>query len=263
MDLALHVVLLLGAVGLLAGFIDSIAGGGGLITLPALLAVGLPPQMALGSNKLQGSLGTFSASLTFLRSGELSLRDMAMPASVALVSAGLGTLAVQALDPGFLSALIPLLLVAIAIYFVMAPQAGVVETRARIGAQAFLWSVVPLIGFYDGFFGPGTGSFFAIGYVALLGHTLRQATAKTKLLNFASNIAALSVFALGGNVGWLAGLAMGAGQLVGARLGSQLVIRRGAGLVRPLLVIMSLALTARLLFVGDASALAQMLGWME
>jgi hypothetical protein len=145
----------------------------------------------------------------------------------------------------------------------MAPQAGVVETRARIGAPAFLWGVVPLIGFYDGFFGPGTGSFFAIGYVALLGHTLRQATAKTKLLNFASNIAALSVFALGGNVGWLAGLAMGAGQLVGARLGSQLVIRRGAGLVRPLLVIMSLALTARLLFVGDASALAHMLGWME
>jgi len=263
MDLAPHVLALLAVTGLVAGFIDSIAGGGGLITLPALLAAGLPPQLALGSNKLQGSFGTFSASLTFLRGGEVSLREMALPFGVTFAAAGLGTLAVQALDPGFLAGMIPFLLVAIAVYFVLAPQAGTMDTRARIGPHAFVWGIVPVIGFYDGFFGPGTGSFFAICFVALLGHNLRRATAKTKLLNFASNIASLCFFVLGGNVAWAAGLVMGAGQLVGAWLGSRLVIRRGAGLVRPLLVFMSLALTARLLFVGDASALAQMLGWMR
>jgi uncharacterized membrane protein YfcA len=262
LDLSVHVIGFLALVGLCAGFVDSIAGGGGLLTVPALLSVGLPPQIALGSNKLQGSFGTFSASLNFIRRGEVGMREMAWPFATTFAGAALGTIAVQALDPRFLADLIPFLLVGIAIYFVLAPKAGEIDTHARISPCAFVLGVAPVIGFYDGFFGPGTGSFFAIAFVALLGHNLRRATAETKVLNFASNLASLAFFVIGGNVAWVPGLAMGAGQLVGARLGSGLVIRRGAGLVRPVLVIVSLALTARLLFVGEASALARMLGWM-
>jgi hypothetical protein len=120
---------------------------------------------------------------------------------------------------------------------------------------AFTLSAAPAIGFYDGFFGPGTGSFFAIALVALLGYNLTKATAHTKLLNLTSNIASLLAFLLGGKIVWSAGLVMAAGQFFGARLGSHLVLTRGAGLVRPLLVVMSLAITARLVAADTGSGL--------
>jgi uncharacterized membrane protein YfcA len=245
--LAPELLALLVGVALVAGCIDAIAGGGGLLTLPALLWAGLPPVEALATNKLQGSFGTASATLRFLRHGAIDLRALGPAALLAFAGSASGSWLVGRIDPGALAHLLPALLVAFALYFLFSPRVGDLPSRRRLGLPAFSLLAGGGVGFYDGFFGPGTGSFFALAFVALLGSDLRQATAGSKLLNFASNLAALLVFALGGHVAWAIGLAMAAGQWIGAWLGAHLVIRHGTRLVRPLLVAVSVLLSIRLL----------------
>ncbi len=230
-----------------AGCIDAIAGGGGLLALPALLWAGLPPLEALATNKLQGSFGTASATLRFLRHGAIDLRALGPAAAWTFAGSAAGSWLVGRVDTTALARLLPILLVAFALYFLFSPRAGDLPSRQRLGLAAFGLLVGAAVGFYDGFFGPGTGSLFAVAFVALLGYDLRRATAGTKLLNFASNLAALLVFALGGHVVWSVGLAMAIGQWAGAWVGAHLVIRHGARLVRPLLVAVSLLLSLRLL----------------
>lgn len=245
-----EVIVILMAVSLVAGFIDAIAGGGGMLTIPALLAAGLPTTAALATNKLQSSFGSFSASLNFIRKGYVSLQEIWLAMAFTFVGAALGAILVQSLDPGFLRALIPVLLIASAAYFIFSPQVGDMEGHRRIGYPAFGALIGTGIGFYDGFFGPGTGSFFAIAYVTLLGFPLTKATAHTKMLNLTSNLASLLFFIVGGKVVWTVGLAMAAGQFIGGRLGSQVVIGRGATVIKPVLVTVSLIMTAKLLFDG-------------
>lgn len=242
-----EVLLLLFAIATLAGFVDAIAGGGGLLCIPALLWAGLPPLQALGTNKLQASFGSFAASLHFLRRGEIQLRPLLGSLLLTLLGSGLGTLSVQSIDPSVLQQLLPLLLIGFALYFLVSPRVGDIDSRQRIGLPLFGLSAGFGIGFYDGFFGPGTGSFFALAAVALLGYNLRRATAQAKLLNFASNLASLLAFILAGQVVWLVGLSMGLGQLLGAWLGAHMVLRHGAALIRPLLVVVSTAMAIRLL----------------
>jgi uncharacterized membrane protein YfcA len=231
----------------LAGFVDAIAGGGGLLALPALLWAGLPPLQALATNKLQGSFGTFTATLHHLRHGELRLGSLWPTVVLTFLGAAAGTLSVQYLSSALLEQLIPLLLIGFAGYFLFSPRVGDADAQQRIGLPAFGVLIGFGVGFYDGFFGPGTGSFFALGFVLLLGWNLRRATGGTKLLNFTSNIASLLFFALGGHVLWSLGLAMGLAQVAGAWLGSHLVIRHGSRIVRPLLVAVCLALSLKLL----------------
>lgn len=256
-----EILMLLFFVAMVAGFIDSMAGGGGLIVIPALLAAGLPPAATLATNKLQACFGSFSAAFHFFRSGELDLRRL-WPWFVASVAAsGLGSLLVLQIDPSFLRIVLPVLLVAMAFYFWFFPGVGAVDARQRLSVLAFGLTAVPLIAFYDGFFGPGTGSFFALAFVGLMGFNLRRATAHAKLVNFGSNLGSLMVFIAGGKVVWTIGLVMGAGQYLGARLGAGLVIKRGAALVRPMLVLICLATTAKLLFDEYGSAVAAV--WMN
>ncbi|MES9857148.1 MAG: TSUP family transporter [Sedimenticola sp.] len=246
-----ELLLLLFSVGLIAGMVDAIAGGGGLIALPTLLSIGLPPAQALATNKLQGSFGTFSSSLYFIRSGLVDLSRAKFLIGCTFVGSALGTLLVQRIDPSFLNSVIPLLLIAIALYFWLSP--GISDERAvkRIGENLFALTVGFGAGFYDGFFGPGAGAFFAVGFVSLLGYGLTQATAHTKVLNFTSNIASLLFFILGGQVIWSLGLTMGCGQLIGGRLGAKLVIRKGARLIRPLIVSVTIIISLKLLLSGE------------
>jgi len=239
-------VFLLTGVGAAAGFVDAIAGGGGLLALPTLLAVGLDPAQALATNKLQGSFGTLSSTLHFVRKGEVQLSKLSPAIFFTFMGATAGTIAVQSLQPDELGRIVPWLLIAFAAYFLFSPRVGNLDAHQRIGSIAFAVLVGSVLGFYDGFFGPGTGTFFAVACVALLGYNLRRATATTKVLNFTSNIASLLFFALGGKVVWVAGLCMGLGQAAGAWLGAHLVLRHGAALVRPMLVTVSLAITLSL-----------------
>jgi len=235
------------AVATLAGAVDAIAGGGGLITLPALLWAGLPPVQALATNKLQGSFGTLSASLHFLARGHVLHRQLG-PLVLATFSGALaGALMVQHLDNDLLRRVIPLLLILFALYFLFSPRISDEDASARMSLSWFSLALCFPIGFYDGFFGPGTGSFFVMAIVALLGYNLTRATATTKVLNLTSNLSALLCFALGGHVVWQLGVLLGLGQAAGAWLGAHLAIRHGAAVIRPVLVLISMAVSIKLL----------------
>ncbi|MFA6046675.1 MAG: TSUP family transporter [Phycisphaerales bacterium] len=235
------------SVALVAGCIDAIAGGGGLLSVPALFAAGLPPAMVLGTNKVQGTAGSLSASIHFVRAGAVDFRRFWPAFVAALVGGVLGAYALQLVDPSVLRRIIPWMLIAIALYMLLAKRAGEVERHSRVTLPIFALTVALLVGAYDGFFGPGAGTFYALGCVALLGLTLPVATAHSKVLNFASNIASLTFFVLAGKVLWVPGLTMAAGQFLGAQVGARLVIRGGARLVRVLLVVMSILLAAKLI----------------
>lgn len=228
-----------------AGFVDTVAGGGGLITLPMLLLAQVPPVHALATNKLQGCFGTLTSSYAMLRRRLVRWHQVRWLFVASLFGAALGTLAVQHVHAQALDVAIPVVLIGIGLYFLLAPGAGDVEGHPRIGAAVYRSGVVPAIGFYDGFFGPGTGSFFSLAGVSLRGQSLVTATANAKLLNFASNVASLAVFIIGGKVLWLAGGVMVVGQVIGAWLGSHAMVRGGARLIRPLIVVMCTAMVLR------------------
>jgi uncharacterized membrane protein YfcA len=236
------------AVGLTAGFVDSVAGGGGLISLPVLLALGMEPKLALGTNKLQGACGSASATWHYVHAGAMRLRDCATGFWLTLAGSVVGALAVQQLDPALLRRLIPVLLMVIALVVWLRPQLGEQETPPRLPVGAFYWIAGLGLGFYDGFFGPGTGNFWAMAFVFGLGFNLTRATAHTKAMNFASNIGSLTFFALAGQVSLLPGITMGLGQLLGARLGARMVVTRGTAFIRPVFLSVVSCLTAKLLY---------------
>jgi uncharacterized membrane protein YfcA len=233
--------------GLAAGFVDSIAGGGGLLSLPSLLLAGLDPVSALATNKLQGSFGTAAATHTFWRKGLLKPQDHMAEIVIVFVGGALGVASVAYAPVKFLQAALPVLLIAIAVYFALSPKLRNEQGKARFGLGIFSFALAPLIGFYDGIFGPGTGSFFMLALVSLFGFGIVQATARTKLLNFTSNFAALIMFALGGKVVWVIGLTMGVAQLLGGWIGAHVAIANGAKVIRPLLVLMCIAMAVKLL----------------
>jgi uncharacterized membrane protein YfcA len=239
---------LLFAAGLVAGLIDAMAGGGGLITIPVLLGLGMPPQTALGTNKLQGTFGSGSAMLHFVRAGVVDLRACGAGMVWTATGAGLGTLAVQRLDPAFLRAVIPLLLIAMALIMLFSPSLGMADVRERMGRRTFFLVFGLSIGFYDGFFGPGTGTFWAMAFVLVLGFNLTRATAYTKVMNFTSNLVSLGFFFAGGFVSLPEGIVMGLGQFAGARIGSRLVITRGSRFIRPVFIAVVVAISAKLLW---------------
>ncbi|WP_456412211.1 TSUP family transporter [Thiolapillus sp.] len=235
------------AVAAVAGLVDAIAGGGGLLTLPALLWAGLPPVQALATNKLQGSFGTLSASIHYVRKTDILQHKLWPLVGATFLGAASGTLMVQYLPDELLREVIPLLLVLFSLYFLFSPRVSDEDAAQRLPLGWFALALCFPIGFYDGFFGPGTGSFFVLAVVALLGHNLTHATGVTKILNLTSNLAALLFFALGGHVLWELGLLLGLAQAGGAWLGAHLAVRHGAVVIRPLLVIISLAVSLKLL----------------
>ena len=234
-------------VALVTGFIDAIAGGGGLIMMPALLSVGVPPVNALATNKLQSMFGTATACFNYWRKGLVDWRANMLTIALVAIGAGGGALMVQSIDTRALSLIIPLLLMAVAIYVIASPRMSDEDAHQRISASGYS-AVGGAIGAYDGFFGPGAGSFYTTSLVALRGLGLTRATALTKLFNLTSNVASVILFAIGGKMFWLLGLCMAAGAMAGGWIGSHTAMRFGARLIRPLLVILSLALTGRLLW---------------
>jgi uncharacterized membrane protein YfcA len=242
-----HLALLFGT-GLVAGFVDSIAGGGGLITLPVLLNLGIDPKLALGTNKLQATFGSGSATVHFVRAGTVTLRECKRGFVVTFIGAALGTLLVQLLPRDFLAHAIPVLLVVVAVYALLKPDLGANDAPPRLSRPWFDVSFGLLLGFYDGFFGPGTGTFWAMAFVLGLGFNLTRATGSTKVMNFASNLSSLLFFLPGRNVLLIPGLTMGLGQLLGARIGSHLVVAKGTRFIRPIFISMVLAITAKLLY---------------
>jgi uncharacterized membrane protein YfcA len=241
-------ILLLFTAGLGAGFVDAVAGGGGLITVPVLLGVGLPPQLALGTNKLQAACGTSLAVFNYTRAHLIEWRSMRLVVAVTFAASVLGTLAVTCIDPVLVRRLIPWMLLAVGVYTLASPNLGSQKRPARIGLSQFALCMGCSLGFYDGFFGPGAGSFWTMAFVLLLGLDLRHATARTKAVNLASNLGSLAVFTLAGKVRPDIGLVMIVGQLIGARLGSRMVIARGTRFIRVIFITVVFALTLKLMW---------------
>jgi len=229
-----------------AGFVDAIAGGGGILVMPALLWAGVPPIVAIGTNKLQSVFGTSLALGNYWRSGLVDWRGAWPLAMLAFIGALLGALTIQAVDPHLLPLIVPLFLVATAVYVLLSPRMSDEDAHHRLGPRGYA-PVASAIGFYDGFFGPGAGSFYTTSLVGLRGYGLTRATAMAKFLNLSSAAASLLMFALGGHIFWFLGLCMAAGAMIGGWMGSHSALRFGAALIRPLLVITSLALTAKLI----------------
>jgi len=239
---------LLFATGLAAGFVDSIAGGGGLITLPVLLGLGFSPQAALGTNKLQATFGSASAAWHYAEAGTVDWRDCTRGFALTFVGAAVGAFWVQQLDAAILKRIIPVLIAAVALYALLKPQMGEKDLHPRMQRSWFDVLFGFGLGLYDGFFGPGTGMFWTMAFVLGMGFNLTRATGYTKVMNFASNLSSLAIFLIGGQVLFVAGLTMGVGQLLGARLGSRMVVKRGAKFIRPVFISVALAITAKLLY---------------
>ncbi|AQS37001.1 putative permease [Shewanella psychrophila] len=246
-ELSYELIALLFGVAMLAGFIDAIAGGGGLITIPALMWAGLPPTAALATNKLQACGGSFFASLYFVRKGMVKLTEMKLAIACAFVGAALGTIAVQMIDTAFLETLLPFLILGIGGYFLFSKKISEEDRHQVVTPVMFGFTAAFGVGLYDGFFGPGTGSFFALAFVSLAGFGLAKATAHAKVLNFSTNIASLIFFAIGGKVFWILGGIMLVGQAIGATLGSRMVVTKGTKIIKPLVVTMSIAMSVKLL----------------
>ena len=226
MELEIWIFVLLFFVAFFSGFIDAIAGGGGLIAIPALIAVGIPEHMALATNKLQATFGSFTAAANFTHKKMVNFNSLWQGIVWTFVGAVCGTWSVLLLDATVIKYLIPICLVSILIYTIFSPQLGQIDKEKRM-SQGLFYAIFGLaIGFYDGFIGPGTGSFWMFAFASLLGLNLKSAVANTKILNFVSNIVSLAVFIGGGQILWLLGIVMGFGQMFGAYFGSHMVIKK-------------------------------------
>jgi len=251
-DVGLADVLLLCAFALLAGAVDAVVGGGGLVQLPALLVI-LPqaPVVALlGTNKLASIVGTSSAAATYLRRTSVDRRTAASMALTAFAGSAGGALLASRVRSDVLLPVVLVVLVAVFVYTLRRPALGEAERlRLTSGVQrAVALSGGAAIGFYDGLAGPGTGSFLVFLLVGAVGLSFLHASATAKVVNTATNLAALIVFAWGGNVLWAVGAAMAVSNLVGAQLGARLAIRHGSTLVRRVFLVVTSVLIARLAY---------------
>jgi uncharacterized membrane protein YfcA len=239
-----YVILFIAA--FLASLIDSIAGGGGLLTTPAMLLVGISPLNTLATNKFQSCFGTFTSTYNYYKNGLLTEPKRFLYFFLSFGGSMIGTYLVSRISNELLESIIPILLISAAVFFILNRGPS---TSNKSSSLLFIFNVIViLIGFYDGFFGPGTGSFFVLAFVIIKGISIMEATAITKLLNFASNFAAFLIFALKGYIIWELGLIMAVAQIGGANLGSRFAISNGEKVVRPVLVIVSILLSIRILF---------------
>ncbi|MCL4227677.1 MAG: TSUP family transporter [Myxococcales bacterium] len=244
MELGLVATLALSGVALVAGLLDGIAGGGGLLTLPALLHAGLPADLALGTNKGQSVFGSGAALLRFARAGQLAPRRSVTSFAAGFLGAAAGALVVSQVDKAALRPIVIALLFAAAFLIVLPRRTGAAAPRRPLTIAVTL---ALAIGFYDGFFGPGTGTLLIVGYMWLLAETPAVASANAKVVNFASNLASVLAFAATGLVVWSVSLPMAAGQFVGGTLGARIVLSRGSNVVRAVAVTVALAMVATLL----------------
>jgi len=248
MDFAIEILVLLFVVALIAGWVDAVAGGGGLITVPVMLLIGVPPAAAIATNKLQGSFGTFSAALYFVRQGAISVSQNTFSMLTVCFGSVFGGWLLTKTSPDYLNFLVPVLLILTGVYFLFFATNLDDGRVPQISARTYNLSAAPVLGCYDGFFGPGTGSFMATSFVTLRGFPIRKATAHAKLLNTVSNLSALVFFVFFGQIFWSIGAIMICGQLIGATLGARTALHAGAKIIRPVIVIVCFAMSARALW---------------
>ncbi|OEC34167.1 hypothetical protein SAMN05216600_12079 [Pseudomonas cuatrocienegasensis] len=241
-------LLILALVAFAAGFIDAVAGGGGLLTIPALLTAGLPPHLVLGTNKLSSTFGAAAASFTFYRRKLFHPRQWLNALLGTAIGAFIGAIAAQWMPAEWLNLLLPVAVFACGLYllFGRTPEAPV-NADAPI-ARRRQWPQGLGLGFYDGVAGPGTGAFWTVSTLLLYPLDLVRASGVARTMNFVSNACALSIFIASGQVDWILGLCMGSSLMVGAFIGARTAISGGSRFIRPVFICVVLAITARLVW---------------
>jgi len=237
-QITIELLSMLFIVAVVAGLLDTLAGGGGLISVPALILSGVGPLAALGTNKLQGSMGTATATFIMLKSKRVKWHEVKEVMAFAFAGAIIGAIAIQFIDSSILSYVIPIVISFIGVYFLLSPTPTEQQTKPKISERRYKGIIIPTIGCYDGFFGPGTGSFFTLAGVSLRGHGIINSTAIAKTLNFSTNIASLIIFLIAGKIVWTIGLIMMLGQIIGAWLGAHCLFSINPKYLRILVVIM-------------------------
>ena len=240
-NFSIEILTFLFFVGVVAGFLDTLVGGGGLLAVPALLLSGIPPIYVLGTNKFQGSMGTGIATFLLFRKKKLDWNSVKNLMFASFIGSIVGGVIIQFVDTQFLSFVIPIVLVFIAIYFIISPKPKSTVGNSKPNKKFELFAV-PVVGFYDGMFGPGAGSFFAMTGVMLKKLEIIQATILAKPLNFASNIAGFIVFFSFGHIAFLIGLLMMMGQMIGAFFGTHYLLKANPLIIRLLIVIISISM---------------------
>lgn len=231
-----------------AGAVDAVGGGGGLVTVPALLAAGLPPHLALGTNKGQSVFGSGAALSRYAHAGLVDREAARFAFPLAIAGSAAGVFLSLAIRPEVLRPIVlVLLVVAGVVVLVVRPPAERDRQEIPRRRAAVIWAAAALgLGAYDGFFGPGTGTFLILVLVTLLHRPLSRATADAKVVNFGSNVAAVAVFASRGAVLWKVALPMAGAQLVGGFLGAHLAVRRGDRFIRGVVVMVVIALVVKI-----------------
>ncbi|EMA6343761.1 TSUP family transporter [Bacillus cytotoxicus] len=245
-ELSLQVIVLLVAFGFLASFIDSVVGGGGLISLPALMFVGLPPASAIATNKLASTMGAFTSTIYFIRSKKVDFRIVGKLIPLTIMGAIAGALVVKFIPPDILRPLVLVMLVFIAIYIIVKKNWGSVSTYKKMtkGKALMFYFAILMIGFYDGFFGPGTGSFLIFAFL-LIGLDFIRAAASGKVLNFVSNIVSFITFLFLDIIHFEYGIIMGLSMIIGAYFGSRFAVQKGVGYVRTLFLLVTILLIGK------------------
>lgn len=244
-----EILIFLITAGFVASFIDSVVGGGGLISVPALLAAGLPPGIALGTNKLGGTMSSLTSSLSFLLSGKMDLRLVKKWFPLSLLGSAAGAYTVRLIPPDFLKPLVIVLLITVTVYTLFKRKGPVRSGSPKLTVKTIAAGglVALAIGYYDGFFGPGTGSFLLFAFV-LLGFDFVTAAGNAKALNLASNAGSLAVFAGMGYINFYYGVPMALAMIAGALIGSRVAIRKGAAYVKPLFILITALLIGKQLW---------------
>ncbi|MPN16816.1 putative membrane transporter protein YfcA [bioreactor metagenome] len=248
-SLSPEVLAFLVVAGFLSAFIDSVVGGGGMISLPALLLTGLPPSLALGTNKMASVMGSLTSTLSFMRSGKINYGLIKYLFPLSLIGSVFGVITVQKMPPEFLKPLVIVLLIAVTIYSVFKKDWGNESTYQGMTRKVAVLSGVAAftLGFYDGFFGPGAGSFLIFAFL-MIGFDFVTAAGNARTLNFASNIAAVITFGLAGSINFYYSIPMGLAMIVGALAGTRLAITKGATYVRPLFITVTTLLVSKQLW---------------
>jgi cupin 2 domain-containing protein len=216
-----------------SGFIDTITGGGGLISIPALMYTGMPITMVLGTNKFQGTFGMAIAVYKYFKRGFINFKMVYRGLIMGLLGASLGAILVNYISNNFMRYIVPFLLLAVFIFNLLNGKLGLENGKKYLSENLFFPLFGCILGFYDAFFGPGTGNLWIIVIVFFLGYTFLQASGYAKVLNLKSNLISLFIFLYYGDVNFVLGVFMGSAQIVGSYIGAHMVILRGSKLVRP------------------------------
>lgn len=246
-SLSWEILSCLAMVAALAGFVDTLAGGGGMLTIPTLMLTGLPVDVSIATSKLQATVGVGSVSWYFIKRKQVDWQNIIWAIVVCLIGSAIGAKLLQIVPNTTLQLALPAILIVVAILFLLLPNLGKEKAKVRLSLPFFLLLAIFPIGLYDGFLGSGGGTFLMLMLVLLRGEDITHATIHAKILNASTSIAALSVFLIGGKIYWTAGLIMAVGQFLGARFASRMIVHKGHAIIRPMVIAMSIIMSVILM----------------